>query len=214
MQPFRMRYLPFISLMLMFISCTSPYKHLTRTKGDLLCVQQFRPAFSTAMYNTNVDVVGNHISGILLLKTMPDSSIRLVFSTKAGFKFFDFGFTKDSGFRVYYILKQMDKKPFITALRKDFELILLEHTEPGNGYLLQNDSLHYYAFTQEKGVNYYVTDTACSRLFRIEKSSKHKVIVRAIMERYTNGLPDTIGISHKNFKFDIALKRIENNALR
>jgi hypothetical protein len=29
------------------------------------------------------------------------------------------------------------------------------------------------------------------------------------MKDYTNGIPDTIGISHKTFSFTIGLKRIE-----
>ena len=209
-----MRFLLSTSVFLLLFSCASPYKKLKKTGGDLSCVQQFRPVFTTVMYDTRVDVVGNHISGVLLLKTMPDSSIRLVFSAKTGLKFFDFGFTRDSGFKVYYILKQMDKKPFVTALRKDFELILLEHTAADKGYLLTGPTLHYYAFPQEKGVNYYITDPDCHQLIRIEKSSRRKVIVEAIMEQYSNGLPDTIGISHKNFNFNIALKRLENNAAR
>jgi len=31
------------------------------------------------------------------------------------------------------------------------------------------------------------------------------------MNGFHDGIPDTIGISHKNFKFNIGLKRIEKN---
>jgi hypothetical protein len=196
------------------LACSSPYKGLSKAKGDPSCVHQFMPSLGKVSYNTNVDVVGHHISGILLFKRMPDSSIRIVFATKAGLKFFDFGFSPDSGFKVYYILKQMDKQAFITALQKDFELILFQHTPADKGYLLTNADTHYYAFPQEKGTNYYITDTACQQLIRAEKSSKHKVVVSAILKNYSNGLPDTIGISHHNFNFTIALKRIDNDTAR
>lgn len=203
-------YLLFISLITLGIACGSPYKDLTRTKGDPSCIQKFRPVFESVMYNTTVDVVGHHISGVLLFKTMPDSGTRIVFSMKTGLKFFDFGFTRDSGFKVYYILKQMDKKPLITALRKDFELILFQHTDASHGHLLSNSDYRYYAFPQEKGANYYITDTSCNKLIRMEKSSKSKVIVEAIMKDYRDGTPDTVGISHKNFNFIIALKKMEH----
>jgi hypothetical protein len=154
-------------------------------------------------------VTGKRISGLLLIKTMPDSSIRLVFTSELGFKFFDFGFSGDHEFKVYSILKQMDKKAVVKTLRKDFELILMRNLKIQKGYILK-DSLHnYYAFPQEKGVNYYVTDPDCSNLLLMQRASKRKAVVEAIMQNYQKGLPDTIGISHKNFNFDIGLKRID-----
>ena len=38
------------------------------------------------------NVVGNHLSGLLLIKKMPDSSTRMVFSNEMGLGFFDFEF--------------------------------------------------------------------------------------------------------------------------
>jgi hypothetical protein len=43
----------------------------------------------------------------------------------------------------------------------------------------------------------------------MERASKRKIVVEAIMKDYINGIPDTIGISHKTFNFTIGLKRIE-----
>jgi hypothetical protein len=33
--------------------------------------------------------------------------------------------------------------------------------------------------------------------------------VEAVMRNYVNGIPDTIGISHKTFNFTIGLKRLQ-----
>jgi hypothetical protein len=212
MRRYLTNYLLFTSLIVLGSACSTPYKSLRKTTGDPACIQKFKPVFESVMYNTTVDIVGHHISGVLLFKMTPDSSIRVVFSMKTGLKFFDFGFTPDSGFKVYFILKQMDKKPLIKALRKDFELILLQHTEASNGYLLSGTNTRYYAFPQEKGTNYYITDTTCSELIRMEKSSKRKVIVEAVMKDYREGTPDTVGISHKKFNFVIAMKKLEHAA--
>jgi hypothetical protein len=62
---------------------------------------------------------------------------------------------------------------------------------------------------QEKGANYYITNMAGDALLRMEKSSKRKPVAVATMANYKNGVPDTIGIDHKNFKFTIGLKKIE-----
>lgn len=180
-----------------------------RVSGDVTCIQKFKPKLSSALYNTTVDVVGKHLSGLLVVKTMPDSSLRIVFSNQFGFKFFDFSFSRDSGFKVFYIVNQMDKKAVITTLRKDFELVFLYHTETKHAYILKNDQSYYYAFPQEKGTNYYITDSACSELTRMQRSSKRKPVVEAIMQNYHDGLPDTIGITHKNFNFTIGLKRLQ-----
>lgn len=215
MYPLPMRYLVFISSCFL-LSCSSVYKKLQRTTGDVACVQQFKPAFATAFYTTQVDVVGKHLSGILVFKQMPDSSTRIVFTSETGPTFFDFEFTANGNFTVHYILDQMNKKAVIKTLRKDFELVLLHNTSPANGYLLTDTTqhLHYYAFPQEKGTNYYVTNESCTELFRAEKSSKRKPVVVAQMLNYQNGLPDTIGITHKKFNFTIALKRLERNVAR
>ena len=82
------------------------------------CLQKFKPVIERALYNTSVDVTGKHISGLLLIKTMPDSSIRIVFSNEMGFSFFDFGFFTGNGFKVYHIIPQMNKKAVIKTLRK------------------------------------------------------------------------------------------------
>jgi hypothetical protein len=43
----------------------------------------------------------------------------------------------------------------------------------------------------------------------MERASNKKTIVEAVMKNYQSGIPDTIGISHKTFEFNIGLKRIE-----
>jgi len=140
---------------------------------------------------------------------MPDSSTRVVFTSEIGFKFFDFGFSRDSGFKVYYIIQQMDKQAVTTTLRKDFELIMMYHTPAKGSFILKDVEKYYYGFPQEKGYNFYITDSSCSQLIGMQRSSKRKAVVEAIMLGADKNIPDTIGITHKNFNFTIGLKRIE-----
>ncbi len=204
-----MRYLLFISCLFIFLSCTSLYKGLQKNSTDISCLQKFVPSFSSALYNAHIDVAGKHLSGLLIIKKMPDSSTRMVFSSETGFTFFDFEFSKEGNFKVYSIIKQMDKKPVIKTLRKDFELVLMQHLQNKKTYTLTDKTQMYIAFPQTKGYYYYITDFLCEQLIEMERASKSKVVVEAIMQNYKNGMPDTIGISHKNFNFDIGLKRIE-----
>ena len=205
----RMRYLLSISSLLLVIGCSPSYKSMQATNGDVSMLQKFRPQFSVALYSTQVDVVGNHLSGLLIIKKMPDSSLRMVFSNEIGFKFFDFEFAADGGFKVYSIIKKMNKRSVIKTLRKDFELILMQHLDSSAVSIHKKDGLIYYVFPQSKGYNYYITDSTGDKLVRMERASKKKVVVEAIMENYLQGIPDTIGISHKTFNFTIGLKRLE-----
>ena len=204
-----MRYLLFASCLIYLLACRSPYRNLQASDGDINCVQKFTPVFSSALYNTSVNVIGKHLSGLLLLKQMPDSSIRVVFSSEMGVKFFDFEFSKQGDFKVYYILKQMNKKAVVTTLRKDFEMILMRQIGTGSAYILRDQQTKYHVFPAGKEFNAYITDGGCNELLRIEKSSKRKIKVQAVMQHFVNGLPDTIGITHRNFNFNIGLKRLE-----
>ena len=191
-------------------ACTTVFKGLTDAPGDVAAIEKFKPTFTVALYKTEVNVIGNYLSGLLLIKKMPDSSTRILFSNEMGFKFFDFEFSKNGDFKVHYILKKMDRKAVVKTLRKDFELILMEHLSTENSYLKSdNIAQRYFIYPQSKGFNYYVTDSTGNTLISMNKASKSKVIVTAIAKDYKNGLPDTIGIEHHNFNFNIALKKLE-----
>jgi hypothetical protein len=177
--------------------------------ADINTLQKFKPAFTVALYNTTVDVVGNHLSGLLLIKKMPDSSTRMVFSNEMGVGFFDFEFKPDGDFKVYSIMKKLNKKSVIKTLQHDFELILMNNLDNSKAVVKTKDGLTYFIFPQGKGFNYYITSANGSELVRMERASNKKTIVEAVMKNYINGIPDTIGISHKTFEFNIGLKRIE-----
>ncbi len=209
-----MRYLLFISCCWAVAGCSSAYKNLQRTEDQsAICVDRFKPVFTRALYQAQVNVTGKHLSGLLVIKTMPDSSIRMVFAGEAGFTFFDFEF-RGKEFKVHSIIKQMNKKPVIKTLRKDFELVLMQHLDAPDAFTLSNDSLVYRVFPDGKDFYYYITNPVCSILHRMERGSRKKKVVEAM--RYGNpfSIPDSIGIRHYNFNFDIGLKRLRDDLER
>jgi hypothetical protein len=183
---------------------------MQKTTGTIADIQKFKPSFTSALYKTEVNVVGKYLSGLLIIKKMPDSSTRIVFSNEMGITFFDFEFTPEGKFKVFSIVQQMNKKAVIKTLRKDFELILMQNIDSNYLTVTQKDNLKYYSFPLEKGFNHYITDRTGNELVRMENASKRKPIVQAIMKNYMDGIPDTIGISHTTFNFTIGLKRIHD----
>ncbi|HRQ49943.1 MAG TPA: hypothetical protein PLR74_05370 [Agriterribacter sp.] len=180
---------------------------MQRAAAGTDCVAVFKPSFTRVLYNAQVNVTGKYLSGLLLVKTMPDSSLRMVFSGEAGFTFFDFEFYGNE-FRVHYIFSQMDKKPVIKTLRKDFELVLMQHLHAAGSYTLKENNRYYRVFPHGKDFYYYITDSACTTLLRMERGSRKKRVVEAVMQAGDDGMPDSIGIRHHNFSFDIGLKRL------
>ena len=206
-----MRYL-LISSLFLLSACASQYKHLQQSSGDAGCLQKFKPDFTRALYYTTVNVTGKYLSGILLIKKMPDNSTRIVFSNQSGFKFFDFEFTANGDFKVDYVTTQLNKKPVLITLRKDFEIVMMQPHVMQNGFVKADSTgLKYYGFPEEKGYNYYITDVNCNELIRMERASSRKAVVKAIMQNYKDGMPDTIGISHTGFQFEIGLKKLGDN---
>jgi hypothetical protein len=213
MRPYRIPYLILSSCLLPIaigiLSCSPSYKQMQSAAADVNLLQKFKPVFTVALYNTTVDVVGNHLSGLLLIKKMPDSSTRMVFSNEMGFSFFDFEFKADGDFKVYSIMKKLNKKSVIKTLQHDFELVLMNNLDNSKAVVKTNEGMIYFIFPQTKGFNYYITNQNVSELIRMERASPKKTIVEAVMKNYQNGMPDTIGISHKTFEFNIGLKKIE-----
>jgi hypothetical protein len=194
-----------IFLFLLFSACRSPYATLVEAPGiSPDCVRKFRPTFSSFMYKTEVDVVGNQFNGILVFKTMPDSSRRVVFTSETGPTFFDFEFKQDR-FRVVYCLKKLNRKAVIQTLRKDFELLLMQNPGRPAAAVLRDSAHLYFPFVSGKETNYYVTDTLCQNLLRIEKSGRRKTKVTVAMEPFQGGMPENVRIVHRNFTFAIRL---------
>lgn len=209
MRPFRIIYLILSSCLLFVVSCSPSYQQMQSATANVNVLQKFKPAFTVALYNTTVDVMSNHLSGLLLIKKMPDSSTRVVFSNEMGLGFFDFEFTPDGSFKVYSIMKKLNKKSVIKTLQHDFDLLLMNNLDNTKAVVKTNEGLTYFIFPQSKGFNYYITNQSGDELVRMERASNKKIIVEAVMKNYINGIPDTIGISHKTFEFNIGLKRIE-----
>ncbi len=209
MLPSRIPCLILSSCLAVLLGCSPVHKQMQSANADVQGVQKFKPAFGVALYSTTVDVSGNHLSGLLLVKKMPDSSTRMVFSNEMGLSFFDFEFSADGNFKVYSIIKKMNRKAVIKTLRHDFELVLMNRLGHSNASVRSLGGQLYFIFPQEKGYHYYITNENGAELLRMERASSKKVIMEAVMKNYRNGIPDTIGISHKTFEFNIGLKRIE-----
>lgn len=94
----RTLYFLFISLLLVITACTSAYDHLRKTEVVPCPVSTFKPVIPYAVYSTSVDVLNKHLSGLLAVKSIPDSSIYTVFQSEMGLTYFEFEWERNGTF--------------------------------------------------------------------------------------------------------------------
>ena len=204
-----MRYLLLSSFLVVGLSCNkSVYRDLEIGNEKAECLSKFIPNFESVLYNTQVNVVGKHISGLLLFKKISDNTIRVVFSGEIGVKYFDFEFSK-KGFKVEYCMTQFNKKVVINQLRKVIGLMIMNDINFSEAKSMHSETEAYFKFQSGKEATYYITDFYCTHLLRIEnaKNNTKKIILN--LSDYKNGMADSVYIAHKLFEFNISLKQID-----
>lgn len=196
-----------MGLMALVAGCRSDYALMQPRTADAACVDKFMPrGIETAWFTTSVDVLGNHISGLLFIKKQEGGLYRVVFTNEFGVTFFDFELGPGGHFVVRDIIDQLDKKAVIVTFRKDFELLLGLSFQGGvKGW--QQHGENYYGAAQKKEVAYFITDAECASLQRLELGSKRK---RKVTERLFGRrpeAPDSVQILHHRFAMEIRLKK-------
>lgn len=223
-----MRYFLFVSLLLIALAACSkkPYQNLQKLDKPVVHALQLRPSFEKVLYRGAIDgkkwIKKYHFSGILYVRNFPDSTTRVVFQNEMGATFFDFGWDRNDSFQVFQIIPQMDKKPLIRLLRKDFELLLVKQgLVKGNNEASYIDPVSkelYTRFPLPKGFVLYISpdiSPAFSNLKRIENADeKRKVMIMDITASTgSDAMPQHILIKHLRAGFTIDLKKIEQDAV-
>jgi hypothetical protein len=204
-----MKFLSF-SLLLILSACASDYRGMSQITAARECLNLKPLAPDNALFNAKIDVLGKHLSGLLLVKQV-DKAHRVVFTNEAGVTFFDFSFGKDGSFQVIKVIDQLNKKAVINLLREDFSLMLglpFRNNE-AQSFSLGNEI--FFGVSQKKETAYFITDKDCASLQRLELGSSRK---RKVTVTFT-GVPEkpyTVQIRHHTFDMVVNLHLIERNA--
>jgi len=205
-----MRCLLFSLTCVVLLGCVSDYRHLLAVQSDGSCASKIAPLYmETSWYKTSVDVLGKHMSGLLLIKNMPDSSKRVVFTSEAGLTFFDFEFSKEGNFKVKSVISQFDKRSVIQTLQKDFELVMGLPFQKGDYDRFIAGEEVYFGVKQKNETAYFITNKDCASLQRLEwgTARKRKVSVQTPGSSYPS--PEKIDLIHFTFNMQIKLTRIQ-----
>ena len=196
------------SLCLILAACSSQYKGLRKVESDHICLETIRPTgIETGWFDASVDVMGRHISGLLLIKNMPDSAYRIVFTNEIGITLFDFEFNSDGIFELKKIIPQLDRRPVINTLRTDFSLALGLYFRKDVQTWARGEKM-YYGVSSDGDTFYFISDTKCSVPMEFEMGSRRKRKVSVVFKGEVAERPDEITISHHTFGMVINLKKI------
>ncbi|MES2512669.1 MAG: hypothetical protein V4580_00940 [Bacteroidota bacterium] len=119
-------YLSLSSILLLTGCSISKYNHLTCEKVGIH-VQAIKPVVSSttvSKYNTSIDILKNHLTGILVVKQTDSITTRLVFVTELGMKMFDFE-AKRGEMNAVYVFEPLNKPKLIEVLKRNFSNMFL-----------------------------------------------------------------------------------------
>ena len=111
-----------------FISCRiSKFKHPTECNRVVISKQAFPSVLketTASKFKASVDVLKNHLTGIIIVKQTDSASTHIVFVTEIGMKMFDFEW-KDNVIKAAYVFEPLNKPTLINALLNNFKSMLL-----------------------------------------------------------------------------------------
>ena len=185
------------------------YKRVDYTENQ---AHVFPFKFQKALYKTNIHFLNKDYSGMMFFKRMEvDQSLRVVFMSEFGLKFFDFELRDNGDFQVKYILDELNKETLIGVLEQDIKLLFpTSHLEKGKKYYYRRrKQLYMEKYRVEKSRFYYFFDKNTKTVSRIEFSGSVFKKIKIDLSEYREGIPNQIDIKHINLALRLNLKWVK-----
>ena len=166
-----------LSSFLLLSGCAvSKYKHLHCDKivmnGRNLA--PVVPASGLVKYKASIDVLKNHLTGILIVKRTDSLSTRLVFVTELGMKMFDFE-AKNNTLNAVFVFDPLNKPALIDALKRNFNNLLLLNAYGQETAMCTKGNKRIFGIKSAKNKRYYtVEDTGTQAASLQETFHKRK----------------------------------------
>jgi hypothetical protein len=157
------------------------------------------------LYKCHMEVYGNDISGILVMKKIDEKTHRVVMTTDFGNKMIDFEISENN-FKLNYVLADLDKKMVINFLKNDFQLLLKKNFSVQEK--LENKDSTIFVSNEDKNT-YYLYFNKDSKLLQqliYTKNKKEKIDFN--FEAKNPIFADKIVLQHKDYKIRIELTQI------
>lgn len=207
MQKLMMRYLLISAFFSLFLSCKSyQITDAFEVENTTSVVQNhyFSDESLDYVYKTHIEIYGNDMSGIFIVKRINDSIHRMVLTTDFGNKLLDFEISEKT-FKVNYVFDKLDRKIIINTLRDDFKTMLQVNNKVLKKYTKNSEIIY-----QADNHQYYYIDLITNNLNKIIRTNKRKEKVIFTFNSKKATFAEKITIQHHNIKLKIEFNQIIN----
>ena len=157
------------------------------------------------VYKCQMEVYGNDISGILIIKKISETTHRVVMTSDFGNKMIDFEISEND-FKLNYVLADLDKKMVINFLKNDFQELLRQKYLVAESF--ENDNSNIFRSEVDKKDYFLYFNKENSLLTQIVYTKNKKEKINFTFEAKKPTFAETIHLEHKDFKIDIKLFQI------
>jgi hypothetical protein len=210
MQKLTTRFLVTSLLLVVLISCKS-YQIEGATKVTSTTTNFQNLYFSNQetdyVYKAHIEVYGNDLSGIFVVKKVNDSVHRVVLTTDFGNKLLDFELS-EKDFKINYIVDDLNKKIIINTLKKDFVLLLKTNHKVDE--VFENEENIIFKSIEGNRINYLYKSKKDNSFSKLVNASKlNEKVTFSFLPKNTT-FAESILIQHYNIKLKIELNQISN----
>jgi hypothetical protein len=175
-------------------------------------VSWFKTDSDHLLMNTTIDVMKNHFSGLMVIKSLKDSGYRVVFLTEVGLKIFDLEFVPGEKVKVYYFMDALNKKILIRTLSSDLGLLLAQpqtHNKP-DVYESEGDQ-KIVRYKHKRNREYYSISALTGKPFRANQVSRTSKKARIDYYSRDGVQLDSVNIVHYHVNLRIGMHPINEN---
>jgi hypothetical protein len=173
-------------------------------------VSWFHSDSTQYLFNTKIDVLKNHFSGLLVFRNMGGDTFRVVLITEVGLKIMDLEFSPEGETKVWYIMEAMNKKALIRTLSNDLNLLIMPFLKTGVAESRIDEDLSSSVFKYKVGSRKNFVSVTKDHPFPVEIRQAGWINnkVKATFYGKPESGPDSIRLAHYHFKLRMNLYRI------
>ncbi|KFC24730.1 hypothetical protein IO90_01060 [Chryseobacterium sp. FH1] len=157
------------------------------------------------VYKCQMEVYGNDISGILIIKKISETTHRVVMTSDFGNKMIDFEISEND-FKLNYVLADLDKKMVINFLKNDFQELLKRNFSVSESF--ENNDSKIYLSNVDKKQYFLFFDKNSGLLNQVIYTKNKREKINFTFEAKKHTFAQTINLQHKDFKINIKLFQI------
>lgn len=202
-----------ILVCLLIIGCASNrFSELKDGKAVTITSDLLLPLFKNSspspLYKAEITLYRKKFGGLLLVKNMPDSSYRIVFTTETGIKLLDFELNK-SGFKLLYCIEKLNRPSVVSTIATDIQLLLTEFKQEQNAKVFEQHGHKLIQLNRADTLILYHMDGFSNQPKKIEQGIGKKKKVVLDLQNYMQEIPSGISIQHINIRLKIILTLVQ-----